>query len=88
MGAHPRTLADDILVLTKGYRALHVFSSVFQATIDHMECLGGKVAPLKSHLFATKASHRDWLSRHVWDTFPTFFEYIFSDVRSINDEKS
>ena len=66
IGAMARTLADDILLLTKGGRALNLFHEAFNLTMVHLHDLGGKVAPAKSLLFATCVRHRHWLRRHVW----------------------
>eukprot|EP00973_Karenia_brevis_P078718 10926234-Karenia_brevis.AAC.1 len=65
--ACPRTLADDILVTAKGSRALHIFHLAFDLTIRHLLDLGGKLAPGKSKIFASFASHRRWLASYVWD---------------------
>ena len=48
LAAMARTLADDILLLTKGGRALHLFHEAFNLIILHLHDLGGKVAPAKS----------------------------------------
>eukprot|EP00973_Karenia_brevis_P064832 9005585-Karenia_brevis.AAC.1 len=48
MKALPRTLADDLLLITKGPRALHLFQVAFASTIQHLQALGGRVAPAKS----------------------------------------
>ena len=63
----PRTLADDLLLITKGSRALHLFQSAFSRTIQHLQELGGKIAPSKSKVFATVASHRAWLTTYKWE---------------------
>ena len=66
VGAMARTLADDILLLTKGGRALNLFHEAFNFTMVHLHDLGGKVAPAKSLVFSTCVRHRHWLRRHVW----------------------
>ena len=40
-----RTLADDIMLLAKGSRALHILQVAFEATLIHMEDIGGRLAP-------------------------------------------
>eukprot|EP00973_Karenia_brevis_P061621 8569134-Karenia_brevis.AAC.1 len=62
LGAIPRTLADDLLLLTKGRRALHLFAHAFSATMEHLQDIGGRIAPTKSKIFATMTAHRTWLS--------------------------
>ena len=61
-----RVLADDILLLTKGGRALHLFHEAFNLTTVHLHDLGGKVAPAKSLVFSTIVRYRHWLRRHNW----------------------
>ena len=51
--AVPRTLADDLMVLTSGSRALHLFKRALIATMSHLFDLGGKLAAKKSKLFST-----------------------------------
>ena len=48
LGVMPRTLADDIMLLVTGSRALHVFSQAFHLTLEQLHDLGGKIAPSKS----------------------------------------
>ena len=66
MGAIPRTLADDLLLMAKGSRALHLFSRAFDATMVHLQDLGGRIAPSKSKIFATISDHRQWLAAYLW----------------------
>ena len=66
IGAMARVLADDILLLTKGGRALHLFHEAFSLTIVHLHDLGGKVAPAESLVFSTVIRYRHWLRRHIW----------------------
>eukprot|EP00973_Karenia_brevis_P035617 4913050-Karenia_brevis.AAC.1 len=56
--AMPRTLADDIMLLARGARALHIFKHAFELTMTHLLDLGGKLAPHKSRVFSTVASYR------------------------------
>ena len=53
LGAIPRTLADDIMLLAKDSRVLHVIQVAFETTMDHLHDLGGRLAPSKSRVFAT-----------------------------------
>eukprot|EP00973_Karenia_brevis_P063924 8885441-Karenia_brevis.AAC.1 len=78
LGATPRTLADDLLLTTSGGRALHTFVSGFNATITHLQDLGGALAPSKSKLFSTLASHRHWLADYVWDGVVTVIPVVTS----------
>ena len=68
IGAIPRTLAADWSLMAKGSRALLVFPHAFNATMEHLQDLGGRIAPSESKLFATIAAHRQWLSSYLWPT--------------------
>eukprot|EP00973_Karenia_brevis_P021206 2913839-Karenia_brevis.AAC.1 len=54
------------MLLARGSRALHIFQQAFEATMTHLCDLGGKIAPHKSRLFSTCASHRSWLADYCW----------------------
>eukprot|EP00973_Karenia_brevis_P037406 5157762-Karenia_brevis.AAC.1 len=64
--AEPRTLADDVLLITKGRRALHIFHHAFNLTITHLIDIGGRLAPHKSNIFSTIDTHRAWLKNCIW----------------------
>ena len=66
LGALPRALADDLLLITTGPGALSRFAQAFQATADHLQCMGGKIASTKSTLFSNRSKVRTWLSRKRW----------------------
>eukprot|EP00973_Karenia_brevis_P041155 5693300-Karenia_brevis.AAC.1 len=66
LNAVPRTLADDLMLITRGSRALHVFQRAFELTMEHLIDLGGRLAPRKSKIFSTLASHRTYLAAYVW----------------------
>eukprot|EP00973_Karenia_brevis_P079245 10995876-Karenia_brevis.AAC.1 len=57
IGAMPRTLADDLLLIAKGNRAGHLFGHAFDLTMVHLQDLGGRIAPQKTKIFATGAGH-------------------------------
>eukprot|EP00973_Karenia_brevis_P025190 3474774-Karenia_brevis.AAC.1 len=76
--AIPRTLADDLLLLTRGRRALHLFQHAFSLTIEHLQDLGGKIAPAKSKVFATTSAHRAWLSSYVWEPIMQLIPVVHS----------
>eukprot|EP00973_Karenia_brevis_P029270 4036642-Karenia_brevis.AAC.1 len=65
--AEPRTLADDVMLMARGNRALHIFHQSFNLTIQHRTDIGGRLAPHKSKLFATVDTHRSWLKSCVWE---------------------
>ena len=75
-GALARTLADDLLVLVQGFRVLSVFAHVFDLTMVHLHDLGGKIAPLKSKIFATCADHRRWLQTYTWPALGTNIDVV------------
>ena len=62
----PRTLADDLMLLTTGIRALHTFRHALTTTLEHLTDLGGKLSAHKSRLFSTVETHRKWLAAYVW----------------------
>eukprot|EP00973_Karenia_brevis_P063293 8798217-Karenia_brevis.AAC.1 len=74
----PRTLADDVLLMTKGTRALNQFHHAFAITIQHLQDLGGRIAPNKSLTFATHAKHRHWLGGFVWPQLGGVIDVVHS----------
>eukprot|EP00973_Karenia_brevis_P028654 3952066-Karenia_brevis.AAC.1 len=74
----PRTLADDFLLTTKldtsPQHALSRFSTNLCRTMEHIQDIGGRIAPSKSKVFATMASHREWLKTFVWIPLGTTIE--------------
>ena len=66
-GAQPRALADDLLIMAHGPDALPLFAQAFQASLEHLIDMGGKIASAKSTLFANNSSMRYWLQRKKWD---------------------
>ena len=66
MGALPRTLADDLMLLSMGSKALHTFRYAFTATLEYLTALGGKLSAHKSRLFSTVETHRKWLAAYIW----------------------
>ena len=63
----PRALADDLMVVTFGNRALHRFQRGFSATLTFLSHLGAQIAHTKSILFSTVATYRKWLLTKKWD---------------------
>eukprot|EP00973_Karenia_brevis_P021425 2944461-Karenia_brevis.AAC.1 len=76
--ACPRSLADDLLLFTKGARALNLFKVTFALTMDHLHDLGGKIAPSKSRIFSSIARHRHWLAAYLWPPINTTIEIAHS----------
>ena len=66
----------------EGSRALHVFSHAFNATMEHLQDLGGRIAPTKSKIFATIAAHRQWLSSYLWPTIQQTI-YVVHHMRDL-----
>ena len=58
----PRTMADDILLIAQGPRALAQFHTAFSSTIQHLQDMGSNIASSKSLLVATTSKHRNWLA--------------------------
>eukprot|EP00973_Karenia_brevis_P069399 9650728-Karenia_brevis.AAC.1 len=65
-----RTLADDLFLTTKidnaTQHSLHIFARAFNMTMQHLQDLGGRIAPHKSKIIATTTAHREWLKRFRW----------------------
>ena len=66
MDVMPRTLADDLMITVVGNKALTLFARAYNATIEHLQALGGKLAPGKSFLFSTCDTTRKWLRDYSW----------------------
>ena len=64
-GDSPRTLADDILLLSYGNN-LNSFLHSFNALHVYLRDLGSKVAPDKSLTFSTNPDFRTKLASHHW----------------------
>ena len=76
VGASPRTLADDLMLMAHGSRALHIFKHAFTLTLQHLVDLGGKLSAHKSKLFSTLETHRAWLSSFVWPVVQQQIEVV------------
>ena len=76
MGAIARMLADDLLLLVRGSRALYGFAHIFHLTMVHLDDLGGRIAPHKSKIFATLGEHRAWLATYMWPTVGTNIDVV------------
>eukprot|EP00973_Karenia_brevis_P037745 5206994-Karenia_brevis.AAC.1 len=66
LGAKPRSLADDMFITSVGSDALGKFNAAFNATLIHIGDFGGRVATSKTKIFATNATHRNWLRNNIW----------------------
>lgn len=53
MGARPKVLADDVLILVSGARMLERFAGISHATHRFLRKMGAGVAPSKSFNFAS-----------------------------------
>ena len=63
----PRILADDLQLMCTGEGHLDTFTTAFDATHQHLEDMGAKLAPKKSITWSSSAAARKWLSTHRWD---------------------
>ena len=66
MGAHPRMLADDLMVLTFGIHHCANMKTAVDATHVFLQDMGATVAPNKSYLFSNVSSARRLYSQHTW----------------------
>ena len=82
-----RTLADDLMIMSRGDRALHNLQLAMDATFQHLSDLGGKLATAKSRLFATMRTHRDWLASHVWPHSGTLIPVV-GNIRDLGSALS
>eukprot|EP00973_Karenia_brevis_P007149 969759-Karenia_brevis.AAC.1 len=77
---NPRTLADDLMLTTDAAtpheNTLTTFARGFTDTMIHLGDMGGRIAPTKSKLFATRPGHRDWLARYTWNPINTTIEVV------------
>eukprot|EP00973_Karenia_brevis_P039592 5467371-Karenia_brevis.AAC.1 len=64
--AIPRSLADDVMLLARGSRALHIFQRGFEDTMSHLIDMGGRLAPRKSKVFSNVDAYRLWLQTYEW----------------------
>ena len=81
IGATPRILADDLMLLTVG--SLHV-SKMHQAidlTHEMLQDMGAKVAPKKSFIFSNMSAARKWYTSHNW----TIISAKIPVVKSVRD---
>ena len=65
-GAMPRALADDLLVTANGDQHESIYKKAFEATLEYVQDIGGKVAPDKSTAFSTNRTTRKKLRLHKW----------------------
>ena len=82
-----RTLADDLMIISRGDRALHNLPAAMDATFQHLSDLGGKLATSKSKLFATMRKHRSWLASHVWPHSGTLIPVV-GNIRDLGSALS
>ena len=52
LGALPRTLADDLMLLVMGNQGLRIFRHALTATLEHLTAMGGRLSAHKSRLFS------------------------------------
>ena len=62
----PRILADDLQLMCIGTGHSEAFEFAFDATHQHLEDIGAKLAPKKSITWSSSAAVRKWLSTHRW----------------------
>ncbi len=65
-GSIPRTLADDMLVISSGPSNLSDFVTQFDFTFQFLIDLGAKPAANKSYTFSSDTRARAWLITHFW----------------------
>ena len=74
LGAIPRILADDLLILAWGKHHLQTMREAIDLTHDILQAMGATVAPKKSFIFSNIKKVRSWFSKHIWkgiqDTIP------------------
>jgi hypothetical protein len=67
IGACPRILADDILLLVHGTGMIRRFTKGLTLTHQYLLDMGAKIAEGKSLNFASTITARKWLSATAWD---------------------
>ena len=66
MGAVPRILADDLMILTSGTQHLSKMQEAINCTHQLLRDMGAVVAPKKSFIFCSNARARKWYAAHTW----------------------
>ena len=80
----PRALADDLMVIEIGNKALHRFQQGFSATLIFPSHLGAKIAHTKSVLFATLRDYREWLAVKQWPVIDAIIP-VLTSFRHLGD---
>ena len=76
-GNFPKTLADDILLLTTGEeRRLQRFAKGLDATHTYLLDLGAKIAPDKNLNFCSTSEGRKWLKQTLWEKIDAAIEVV------------
>ena len=81
IGATPRILADDLMLLTSGSDHVSKMHQAINKTHELLQDMGAKVAPAKSFVFSNRPQARKWYSKHVWANIASTIPV----VRSVRD---
>ena len=66
IGAMPRILADDLMILTSGIHHCQLMHKAINLTHQMLSDMGAAVAPAKSFIFTDRTSARKWYTNHIW----------------------
>ena len=64
---NPRILAGDLQLMCTGSEHFDAFTRAFDATHQHLEDMGARLAPKKSITWSSSAATSKWLTTHRWD---------------------
>ena len=66
LGATPRILTDDFMLLTSGNHHVSKMHRAINATHELLLDMGAQIAPRKSFIFSNRLQARKWYANHTW----------------------
>ena len=82
MNISPRTLADDLMLVVIGNDHIMTLVNGINATLQHIKCMGGRVASHKRNNFSTSAKYAQWLAKNNWRSVQATIPVV-SDLRDL-----
>ena len=90
-GIQSYILADDVLIVATGRHMVGHFTNALNATHDYLNRMGARVAPDKSHNFASHPKAKAWLNDVEWThvkqniKVETDFRYLGANISTKNN---
>ena len=78
LGATPRILADDLMLLTSGNNHVSKMQRAINATHELLQDMGAQIAPKKSFIFSNRLQARKWYASHTWVNISTTIPVVKS----------